>query len=98
MEITTKNYGWMLTLLSTLFLLSGLTACNSSSDEINDSEGFEQIPYSNPVIAKDFKQSDLEAFLEYAIYTENLRMQFYQVSSNGWNGEFFGVTCITTWD
>ena len=90
MEITTKNYGWMLTLLSTLFLLSGLTACNSSSDEINDSEGFEQIPYSNPVIAKDFKQSDLEAFLEYAIYTENLRMQFYQVSSNGWNGEFFG--------
>ncbi len=90
MTTKTPPKGWMLSLLSAFFLLSGLTACSSSSDEIEDSTGFEQIPYSNPVIAKDFKQSDLEAFLEYAIYTENLRMQFYQISSNGWNGEFFG--------
>ena len=89
METKTKSLRWLLPLLSALFLLSGLTACDSTEDT-DDSSGFEQIPYSNPVIAKDFKQSDIEALVEYAVYAQNLRLQIYQISSNGWNGDFFG--------
>ena len=89
METKTKSLRWLLPLLSALFLLSGLAACDST-EGTDDSSGFEQIPYSNPVIAKDFKQSDIEALVEYAVYAQNLRLQFYQISSNGWNGEFFG--------
>ena len=36
MTTKTKNQGWMLRLLSALFLLSGLTACSSTEDKVED--------------------------------------------------------------
>lgn len=40
----TTTHGWMLSLLSALFLLSGLTACGSSSDETDGGGDFIQVP------------------------------------------------------
>jgi len=64
MEAKPKTPRWLLTLLSTLFILSGLTACSSTEDSIDDStkpmpekpvaeDDWQTVPVSGGTITKD---------------------------------------------
>lgn len=89
---TTKTTpkGWMLTLLSAIFLLSGITACSSSSD--SEDIGTPVIDVGevikNPTKVKQYEntkqfQTDLDALVTYALDIRAMRWCYFYMASKG---------------
>ncbi len=86
----TTPKGWMLTLLSAIFLLSGLTACSSSSD--SEDIGTPVIDVGevikNPTKVKQYEntkqfQTDLDALVTYALDIRAMRWCYFYMASKG---------------
>ena len=99
METKTKSFRCLLSLLSAMFLLSGLTACSSSGDDPGGEPVIEiGDVVKNPTQVRQYEntkkfQSDLDALVTYAIDLQTFRLYYWALLSNGFeNGEAFCST------
>ena len=86
----TTPKGWMLSLLSALFLLAAFTACSSSSDETDGGGDFIQVPGNEGdtwVKDGDIQDADLNLLVELSAKAERLRQEYVLMLSNNGMGD-----------
>lgn len=82
-----KLFYWLILPLMVLTL----AACGGDDDveDVVDTTGvpFESMPTSNTNLVKDFQMSDIELLVEMSLKMEGLRLQYFRMMSDDWQGD-----------
>ena len=85
--MNTKNHRWGL-----MALLLGLvvyTACQDSDDD-DDAYVWSASGATTTEMEEDFSMTDMDNFIEMNLKMENMRIQYYKLISDGWEGDILG--------